>query len=265
MTEVSESVLTPLRFLERSAQVWAQRPAVVSGERTFTYAEHHERIRRLAGALRELGVGPGDRVATLLPNVHAMLELHYAVPGIGAVLVPLNTRLTADDYAYILEHSGARLTVVAPELRDKLGLSTEVVDADEYERLLADGEPGVQRHQHRADPRHRVVQLQHRRDVGQQRRHAVAGLDPELPQRPGQAPDPLVVLGVGERPLAGHHGWPLRPHLRAALEEAQWREDGLRHRGHVLAIPGRGAGRTTARRMTAADWPACPRPRPAPH
>ena len=92
--DVAESVLTPLRFLERSAQVWAERPAVVSGERTFTYAEHHERIRRLAGALQELGVEPGDRVATLLPNVHAMLELHYAVPGIGAVLVPLNTRLT---------------------------------------------------------------------------------------------------------------------------------------------------------------------------
>ena len=51
-------------------------------------------MRRLAGALRELGVEPGDRVATLLPNVAAMLELHYAVPGIGAVLVPLNTRLT---------------------------------------------------------------------------------------------------------------------------------------------------------------------------
>ena len=59
MTEVSQSVLTPLRFLERSAQVWAERPAVVSGGRTFTYAEHHERIRRLAGALQELGIGPG--------------------------------------------------------------------------------------------------------------------------------------------------------------------------------------------------------------
>src|SRR5215204_3488707 len=119
--DVAESVLTPLRFLERSAQVWADRPAVVSGERTFTYAEHHDRVRRLAGALQALGVEPGDRVGTLLPNVHAMLELHYAVPGIGAVLVPLNTRLTPDDYAYILEHSGARLVVVAEQLREQLG------------------------------------------------------------------------------------------------------------------------------------------------
>src|SRR5687768_4809947 len=140
MTAVSESVLTPLRFLERSAQVWADRPAVVSGERTFTYAEHHDRVRRLAGALRELGVEPGDRVATLLPNVHAMLELHYAVPGIGAVLVPLNTRLTPDDYAYILDHAGAKLVVVAAELQDQLpdDAPRTVVDGDEYERLLAD-------------------------------------------------------------------------------------------------------------------------------
>ena len=119
--EVAESVLTPLRFLERSADVWAERPAVVSGERTWTYAEHRERVRRVAGALLALGVEPGDRVATLLPNVPLMLELHYAVPGIGAVLVPLNTRLTSEDYAYILEHSGAKVVVVAEELRAVLG------------------------------------------------------------------------------------------------------------------------------------------------
>ena len=141
--DVAESVLTPLRFLERSAQVWAQRPAVVSGERTFTYAEHHERVRRLAGALQQLGVEPGDRVATLLPNVHAMLELHYAVPGIGGVLVPLNTRLTPDDYAYILDHSGAKLVVVAPELQEQLpdDAPRAIVDGDEYEQLVDDAEP----------------------------------------------------------------------------------------------------------------------------
>jgi fatty-acyl-CoA synthase len=135
--DVAESVLTPLRFLERSAQVWAQRPAVVSGERAFTYAEHHERIRRLAGALRELGVEPGDRVATLLPNVHAMLELHYAVPGIGAVLVPLNTRLTADDYAYIVEHSGARLVFADPELAELVEGPETITD---HEPLIEEAE-----------------------------------------------------------------------------------------------------------------------------
>jgi fatty-acyl-CoA synthase len=118
---VAESVLTPLRFLHRSADVWRDRPAAVSGDATWTYAEHLERVRRTAGALKELGVEPGDRVAALLPNVHEMLELHYAAPGIGAVLVPLNTRLTAGDYAYILDHSGAEVVVVAEALRELLG------------------------------------------------------------------------------------------------------------------------------------------------
>src|SRR4029079_14431518 len=137
--DVAESVLTPLRFLERSAQVWAERPAVVSGERTFTYAEHHERIRRLAGALTQLGVGPGDRVATLLPNAIAMLELHFAVPGIGAVLVPLNTRLTRDDYAYIVDHSGAEIVFADPELAELL----------DHPHVVTDHESLVQHAEHR--------------------------------------------------------------------------------------------------------------------
>src|SRR3954453_7379828 len=110
--QVAGSALTPLRYLERSATVWRERPAVVAGERTWTYAEHYERVRRAAGALREeLGVEPGDRVAVLLPNVAPMLELHYAAPGVGGVLVPLNTRLASAEYAYILEHCGARVLV----------------------------------------------------------------------------------------------------------------------------------------------------------
>ena len=136
MASMSESVLTPLRFLERSATVWAERPAVASGGRTWTYAEHHERVRRVAGALRELGVEPGDRVATLLPNVAEMLELHYAVPAVGAVLVPLNTRLAPGDYAYILEHSGAKVVVVADELRELLDEAPDIEIVSEL-----DGEP----------------------------------------------------------------------------------------------------------------------------
>src|SRR5215217_2510587 len=140
------SPLTPLSFLERSADVWAERPAVTDGARAWTYAEHHERVRRAAGALRgELGIAPGDRVATLLPNVAPMLELHYAVPGAGAVLVPLNTRLTGGDYAHILRHSGAAVVVGAPSLRAPLEDAVERLGAqaprvvwadDEYERLL---------------------------------------------------------------------------------------------------------------------------------
>jgi fatty-acyl-CoA synthase len=107
---VSRATLTPLDFLARSAQVWAQRPAVRDGDREWTYAQLHDRVARGAAVLQDaLGVGPGDRVAVLLPNISEMLELHYAVPGTAAVLVPLNTRLAAGDYAYILEHSGARV------------------------------------------------------------------------------------------------------------------------------------------------------------
>jgi fatty-acyl-CoA synthase len=116
-SEVSREVLTPLAFLQRSATVWADRPAVVCGERSWTYAEHHDRIERACGLLHSLGVRAGDRVATLLPNIAALLELHYAVPGVGGVLVPLNTRLSAPEYAYILEHSGARLVVAHHSLR----------------------------------------------------------------------------------------------------------------------------------------------------
>src|SRR6185503_4286873 len=116
-----DAPLTPLSFLERSADVWADRPAVVDGERAWTYAEHHERVRRAAGALHgELRVAAGDRVAALLPNVSALLELHYAVPGARAVLVALNTRLTGGDYAHILAHSGASAVIAATSLRAPL-------------------------------------------------------------------------------------------------------------------------------------------------
>ncbi len=116
---VADAPLTPLSFLLRSADVWAGRPALTDGVRARTYAEHHDRVRRAVGALRgALGVAPGDRVATLLPNVPAMLELHYAVPGAEAVLVPLNVRLAAPECAYVLGHSGASVLVASRALQD---------------------------------------------------------------------------------------------------------------------------------------------------
>jgi fatty-acyl-CoA synthase len=142
-TDVSTSVLTPLRFLERSARVWKERPAVVSGKTTWTYEEHNDRVRRAAAAVREeLGIEEGDRLAVLLPNVAPMLELTYAVPGVGGVLVPLNTRLAAPEYAYILEHSGAKALVADRSLEDKLGGSApRVVWVEEYEELLEAADP----------------------------------------------------------------------------------------------------------------------------
>jgi fatty-acyl-CoA synthase len=126
---VCDAPLSPLSFLARSADVWADRPAVEDGVRAWTYAEHHDRVRRAAGFLREeLGMEPGARVATLLPNEAAMLELHYAVPGAGGVLVPLNTRLAGDEYAYILTHSGASAVVASTALAETLETALEHMD-----------------------------------------------------------------------------------------------------------------------------------------
>src|ERR1700722_15783104 len=92
---LSWSALSPLAFLERSEQVWSGRIAVRDAGNSWTYEEHGERVRRVADGLREdLNIAPGDREAPLLPNVAAMLELHYPVPGSCAVLVPMNTRLS---------------------------------------------------------------------------------------------------------------------------------------------------------------------------
>lgn len=113
---VNRTELTPLLFLERSAHVYAQRPAVVYGSRRFTYAEFGDRVRRLATALQRAGIARGDRVAFLAPNVPALLEAHFGVALAGAVLVAINTRLNADEIGYILNHSGARLFFVDAEL-----------------------------------------------------------------------------------------------------------------------------------------------------
>jgi fatty-acyl-CoA synthase len=143
-----QAPLSPLQFLQRSADVWADRPAVAHHGSTWTYEQFRERVERLAGALRGLGVGTGDRVATLLPNVPAMLELHYAVPWCGGVLVPLNPRLSGAELGFIVEHSGARVLVADEALRDTVAhVSPDVKvvfvggDSTELEDLAAGTEP----------------------------------------------------------------------------------------------------------------------------
>lgn len=104
--------MTPLLFLERSAEVWADCVAVVDGDQRITYARMGEDAQRIAHGLARLGVQVGDRVAYLMPNIYPMLLGHFAVPLAGAVLVAINTRLSAGEVAYILRHSGARVLVV---------------------------------------------------------------------------------------------------------------------------------------------------------
>ena len=101
--------MTPLEFARRARKLYAGREALVDGELRMTYAQFFDRIDRWSTALQRLGIRQGDRVAYLAPNTHAQLESFYAVPQIGAVLVPLNYRLIADDFVYLINHSGARL------------------------------------------------------------------------------------------------------------------------------------------------------------
>src|SRR5258705_8600657 len=102
-----EVALTPLEFARRTRALYADRLALVDGPLRLTYAQFFDRCDRWSAALQRLGVQPGDRVAYIAPNTHAQLESFYAVPQIGAILVPINYRLSPAEFAYIIGHSGA--------------------------------------------------------------------------------------------------------------------------------------------------------------
>src|SRR5919201_5192725 len=104
-----EIPLSPMEFARRARRLHADREAVVDGDLRLTYRQFFDRCDRWSSVLQGLGVTQGDRVATISPNTHAQLECFYAVTQIGAVLVPINYRLTADDFVYLIEHSGARV------------------------------------------------------------------------------------------------------------------------------------------------------------
>src|ERR1043166_2982166 len=104
-----ETPLTPLEFARRRRKLYSEREAVVDGDLRLSYEQFFDRCDAWSAALQELGVKQGDRVAYIAPNTHAQLESFYAVPQIGAVLVPLNYRLTADDFVYLINHSGSRM------------------------------------------------------------------------------------------------------------------------------------------------------------
>ena len=110
-----ETPLSPLDFARRTRRLHADREAVVDGDLRLTYRQFFDRCDRWSSALQGLGVAQGDRVATISPNTHAQLESFYSVPQLGAVLVPINYRLTAEDFVYIVNHSGATVLCVAEE------------------------------------------------------------------------------------------------------------------------------------------------------
>ncbi len=155
--------LTPLSHLARAAKVFPAREALVYGDRRYTYRAYHARVSQLASALVQIGVGSGDVVATLLPNVPAQAEATFAVAATGAVLNTINTRLDVDTVTYIFGHGGARVVLVdsqflalaesaCAQMDGTAPVLIEVADAaagypasgkyPEYEAFIAAGDPG---------------------------------------------------------------------------------------------------------------------------
>jgi fatty-acyl-CoA synthase len=155
------TALSPLGFLSRAAAVYPDKLAVVHGATRFTYRRLYERCRRLADALRRRGIGLGDTVAVLAPNVPALLEAHYGVPMAGAVLNALNYRLDARSIAFILAHGQAKLLIAdrefAPIVKEALsefgrplplveiddGAAGSLLGGTEYEAFLVEGDPAA--------------------------------------------------------------------------------------------------------------------------
>ncbi len=134
--------LTPLLYLERAADVFGAKEAVVHGDRRLTYADMAGHATRLARALQASGIEPGDRVAYLMPNVPEMLIAHFAVPLARAVLVAINTRLSGEEIRTILDHSGARMLVVDTELAARVApLADELQTVEEIVALDDTGTP----------------------------------------------------------------------------------------------------------------------------
>jgi fatty-acyl-CoA synthase len=154
--------LSPLSFLERSAQVYPNRLSVIHGARRFTWSETYSRCRRLASALAQRGIGRGDTVAVMLPNIPAMVEAHFGVPMVGAVLNTLNTRLDPEAIAFMLAHGEAKVLITDPEFAAIIAPALELLEGPkplvidaldpeypgdtrlgeiEYEDFLADADP----------------------------------------------------------------------------------------------------------------------------
>ena len=158
--------ITPLLFLERSAEIYPKKVAIVHGKLRQTWSQTYDRCRRLASALQKHGVGLGDTVAVMLPNTPPMVEAHFGIPMAGAVLNALNTRLDPESVAFMLNHGEAKVVIVDPEFSGVMKKALEiakkdsgreflVVDVEErefdvpgeklgkltYEQLLAEGDP----------------------------------------------------------------------------------------------------------------------------
>lgn len=158
------AALTPLSFIERAASVYPNRTAVIYGDLRRSWAETYQRCQQLASALIKRGIGEGDTVAVMLPNIPEMLELHFAVPMTGAVLNTQNTRLDSETIAFMLDHGEAKVMITDREYSDIVAKAVRmasvtplVVDVDDpqfqvgdlvgemtYEQLLEEGDTDYQ-------------------------------------------------------------------------------------------------------------------------
>ena len=154
--------LSPLSFIARTAGIYPDRVSVIHGDQRFTWAQSYERCRRLASALVRRGIGPGDTVAVMAPNIPAHFEAHFGVPMAGAVLNALNIRLDAEALAFILDHGEAKVLITDREFSEVIAKALTlvshrplVIDIDDpqgvrgpllgemtYEDFLATGDPG---------------------------------------------------------------------------------------------------------------------------
>ncbi|SFM14227.1 acyl-CoA synthetase [Marinobacter zhejiangensis] len=160
----NHSVLSPLDFIARTASVYPDYPSVIHGAIRYNWSQTYDRCRRLASALVGRGIGKGDTVAVMLPNIPAMVECHFGVPMIGAVLNTLNVRLDAEAIAFMLEHGEAKVVIADREFGEVIREAVNhmehrplVIDVDDpeygegsavsdldYEAFLQEGDPGYQ-------------------------------------------------------------------------------------------------------------------------
>jgi fatty-acyl-CoA synthase len=135
--------LTPVSWIERAGDAYADRQAVVDGPVSYTWKQFRDRSRRFASALRRAGLQKEDRIAFLAWNCEPLLLAHFGVPQAGGVLVAINTRLSPDEIAYIVEHSGSTMIFHSPELEGQLASVPEGVRrvnlATGFEDFLAGG------------------------------------------------------------------------------------------------------------------------------
>ena len=152
-------------FVRRAVKQYSKKVGIVDGEKRFTYAEFGERVNRLSSVLLSLGIEKGDRVATIEVNTHRLLEMFYAVPQIGAILLPINMRLSSDEIAYIINNAEAKCLILSEDMadliepvkdklktiehyilmRDEAPATNLTITGDEYESLLQQSSPVLEK------------------------------------------------------------------------------------------------------------------------